>query len=75
MPDRNRERHGHFYSEVTGQVSLVTQECTYHGGPYEDDDEEVWEPEILLVLTERRQLNMVRVLAPNGRTYELQLDD
>lgn len=70
MPDRERTHHGHFTSEVTGQVSLVTQECTYHGDP-----DGAWEPEILLILTNQGQLPMVRVLDTRGRTYELRLDD
>lgn len=74
MPDRNRERHGHFFSEDTGEFSVVTSVNTWHEGP-DDDGNEVWFPEILITLTDRKQLPMIRVLSPSGRTYELNLDD
>lgn len=43
--------------------------------PEEDEDlTEEWRPEITLVLTRMEQLEMVRVLGPDGNTYRLRLD-
>lgn len=73
MPDRNRERHGPFSSEATGEFWVTTQECTYHSGFNEDPDG--YEPEILITVNERRQLGMIRVLTPDGCTYQLAIDE
>lgn len=64
MPDRNRQHHGHFYSDQTGDFSVVTEEFSW-------GDTDDWKPEITIFLGDMEQLDMIRVVGSNGVTYRL----
>lgn len=68
--DRNREKHGQVFSEHTGEVSIYTQEYRTLD-PTEPFDAHEWESEIVIHCLEERQLEMIRVVGPDGNTYRL----
>lgn len=65
MPDRNRQHHGHFYSDQTGDFSVVTEEFSW-------GDTDDWQPEITIFLQEHDQLRMIRVVDARGNSYRLE---